>query len=183
MTRREALKLLLLGTAAVAGAPVLPRRTEAAVDLRYLCSGKLDFFNAHTNEYLSIRYLNREGRFDGKALVRLDHLFRCSYDDAPHPIAPDLFLLLDAVRTKLGSRDRPYILLSGYRSPSYNEMLRLEGGGVARNSYHLRGMAADVRMEGVDLVDIERTALLLSMGGVGCYPDFVHLDVGPARQW
>ncbi|GLI33448.1 DUF882 domain-containing protein [Desulforhabdus amnigena] len=183
MTRRQALKLLLLGTAAASTQQVFKREAEAAVSLKYLCTGKLDLHNIHTNESLSIQYLDRGGDFDPQALTKLNHLFRCSYDDSPFPIDPQLFLLLDAVRTKLGSRERHYHLVSGYRSPSYNEYLRQEGHGVAKNSYHIRGMAADVRLEGVDLIDIQKTALLLNVGGVGGYPDFVHLDVGPVRQW
>lgn len=54
---------------------------------------------------------------------------------------------------------------------------------MARHSYHVRGMAADIWVEGVDLRDIAKVAKHLKAGGVGRYADFVHIDVGPVRNW
>lgn len=183
MTRREILKLLFVGTVAPTSLLAPFDREAKAASLRSLCSGKLSFRNIHTNEALEISYLNRRGGFDHKALAKLNHLFRCHFNGRAHRINPDLFLLLDAVRSQLKVRERPYLLISGYRSPRYNMLLRRRGHGVARNSYHIKGMAADVSIDGVPLADIRQAATCLEIGGVGHYADFVHLDVGPVRYW
>lgn len=64
-------------------------------------------------------------------------------------------------------------------------MLANSSDGVARQSYHTKGVAADIRMRGVSLRQIQTTALFMRRGGVGFYPrsDFVHVDVGPVRRW
>ncbi|WP_368188307.1 YcbK family protein [Aestuariibius sp. HNIBRBA575] len=79
----------------------------------------------------------------------------------------------------------PYMLLSGYRSPQTNEMLRSRSSGVARNSLHLRGQAADLRVSGRSVGQIARAASSCSAGGVGRYSgsNFVHMDCGPVRNW
>ena len=91
--------------------------------------------------------------------------------------------MLDAVRSRLGASERPYLLYSGYRSPTYNRLLARRDADVARKSYHIQGMAADIALEGVRLSHIEKAARNLCLGGVGKYGDFVHLDVGPVRRW
>lgn len=154
-----------------------------AASLRSQCSGKLSFRNIHTKENLEIRYLTRKGKYDAHALAKLNYLFRCHFRGSTHRINPELFLLLDVVRSQLKVPERPYLLISGYRSPGYNRFLLRHGHGVARNSYHIKGMAADVRIHGVPLRDIREVATELKIGGVGHYSDFVHLDVGPVRYW
>jgi uncharacterized protein YcbK (DUF882 family) len=163
--------------------PGLWSTSAAAAQLKPLCSGKLSIHNLHTEEYLSGKYLTRDGRFDSKMLKKLTYLFRCRYTGEVHPVSPELFLLLDAVRSKLKAGDRPFQLISGYRSPKLNEMLANCSQSVAHKSYHLKGMAADISIEGVKLTDIRRIATRLKIGGVGQYSDFVHLDVGPVRYW
>ncbi len=145
--------------------------------------GRLHLYNEHTGERLNVCYLGSGRSFDEKSYHELTHFFRCTYDGTIHPIDPMLFVLLDAVQCLLNVQGRPYRLLSGYRSPAYNRLLRGEESGVARHSYHTKGMAADVSIEGVALRDIERAAKRLKLGGVGSYSDFVHLDVGPLRTW
>ena len=58
-------------------------------------------------------------------------------------------------------------------------------GGVAKKSYHMRGMAIDVRLPERDLARLRRTAMAMKRGGVGYYPSsgFIHVDVGPVRYW
>ncbi len=182
MTRRELCKILLLGGVAPSFIPFLDDDAKAA-RLKPLCTGRLTFCNVHTDESMAIRYLNRRGQVDREALARLNRLFRCSYDGTMHRIDPRLFLLLDAVRTRLRVNHRPYLLLSGYRSPTYNNYLFEHYPGVAKHSYHIKGMAADIRIDGVPLHEIHRVAYELRAGGIGSYPDFVHLDVGPVRYW
>jgi uncharacterized protein YcbK (DUF882 family) len=139
--------------------------------------------NAHTGEAGEVEYLDGNGRPDPQGLQALDNLFRCHYTDEQASIDPGLYALLDALRCSLGATDRPYELISGYRSPRYNKLLIARGRKVARNSYHLRGMAADVRLEGVSMATLHTTAVARKAGGVGRYGEFVHVDVGPVRYW
>jgi len=92
--------------------------------------------------------------------------------------------LLHDLQFKLGN-DNPIEIISGYRSPHTNAALARASGGVAHNSYHMRGMAIDIRMQGTSLGRLRNTALAMGRGGVGYYPvsDFVHVDVGPIRHW
>ena len=148
-----------------------------------LCDGTLSFQNAHTGEFISTRYCDEKGRMDGSACRQLSHFFRCHLTGREIKISPHLFLLLDAARKGLRAEEEPFLLYSGYRTPAYNRLLARRDGHVARNSFHTRGMAADVALAGVPLADLERVARNLGMGGVGRYGQFVHLDVGPIRYW
>jgi len=76
-------------------------------------------------------------------------------------------------------------VISGYRSPATNAALRKKGSGVARKSFHTRGMAVDLRIKGVPLRQLYRAAVALKKGGVGIYPSsgFIHVDTGPVRYW
>ncbi len=79
----------------------------------------------------------------------------------------------------------PYMLLSGYRSPETNAMLRSKSKGVARNSLHMKGQAADVRLQSRTVSQMAKAALACEAGGVGKYPrsNFVHMDCGTVRTW
>lgn len=79
----------------------------------------------------------------------------------------------------------PYMLISGYRSPRTNAMLRSKSSGVAKNSRHLRGEAADLRLSTRSVNQIARAASACNAGGVGRYSgsNFVHVDCGPVRSW
>ncbi len=81
--------------------------------------------------------------------------------------------------------NKPYMLLSGYRSPETNAMLRSSSSGVARNSLHMRGQAADLRMDGRSVRQIAAAAASCNAGGVGRYSgsNFVHMDCGDVRSW
>jgi uncharacterized protein YcbK (DUF882 family) len=81
--------------------------------------------------------------------------------------------------------DEPYMMLSGYRSPETNALLRSRSSGVARNSLHMQGQAADLRLRGRSVSQMARAAAACSAGGVGKYSrsNFVHMDCGPVRLW
>ena len=81
--------------------------------------------------------------------------------------------------------DSPFLMLSGYRSPKTNAMLRSRSSAVARNSLHMQGQAADLRLNGRSVAQISRAAISCSAGGVGKYSrsNFVHMDCGPVRIW
>ena len=76
-------------------------------------------------------------------------------------------------------------MISAYRSPETNEMLRARSGGVARSSQHVLGKAIDLRLRGVETKRLRDAAIELQRGGVGYYErsDFVHIDTGRVRRW
>ncbi|SMX36314.1 Peptidase M15 [Maliponia aquimaris] len=79
----------------------------------------------------------------------------------------------------------PYMLISGYRSPSTNAMLRARSSGVAKNSRHLLGQAADLQLSSRSVHQMYKAAAACNAGGVGRYSksNFVHMDCGPVRTW
>lgn len=76
-------------------------------------------------------------------------------------------------------------IISAYRSPKTNQMLRTKSGGVAKRSLHMQGRAIDVRLCGCDLKTLRDQALAMKAGGVGYYPksNFIHIDTGRFRSW
>jgi uncharacterized protein YcbK (DUF882 family) len=76
-------------------------------------------------------------------------------------------------------------VVSGYRSPKYNLMLRKKGRQVARDSQHTHGNAVDFRIKGVTTKQVLHYVRSLRVGGVGFYPhsQFVHSDTGRVRYW
>lgn len=90
-----------------------------------------------------------------------------------------------AASHRLLDTDASYLLLSGYRSPQTNAMLRSRSRGVARNSLHMKGQATDIRLENRSVSQVARAAMSCSAGGVGKYSksNFVHVDCGDVRTW
>ena len=100
-----------------------------------------------------------------------------------HPIEPGLLDLITDLRARVGSR-APFQVISGYRSPQTNAMLREQSAEVAQHSLHMDGKAIDIFLEDVQLDYVRLAAMDLSRGGVGYYPGrFLHVDVGPVRHW
>jgi uncharacterized protein YcbK (DUF882 family) len=121
------------------------------------------------------------------ALAQLNHLLRDFRTSLEKPIDPKLFDLLHELGGTLET-DQPYHIISGYRSPETNAMLRERGGahtGVASGSLHMVGKAIDIRLPGVKLDHLRSAAASLKLGGVGFYPssNFVHIDTGRVRYW
>lgn len=79
----------------------------------------------------------------------------------------------------------PFTLLSGYRNPATNAMLRRRSRGVAKNSRHMVGQAADLRLKSRSVSQMTKAAQACHSGGVGTYSraNFVHMDCGPVRLW
>jgi len=96
----------------------------------------------------------------------------------------NLMHLLHKLRNKVHSR-QPFNVISGYRSPATNAKLREKSNGVAKKSFHMRGMAIDISLQGCDLHELHRAARELHLGGVGYYPKsgFIHVDTGRPRYW
>lgn len=118
------------------------------------------------------------------ALSRVDRFLRDFRTGEIHEIDPALLDLLNDLAALTGAAE-PYHVISGYRSPTTNAMLRRRSGGVARRSLHMDGKAVDVRLPGVPLRTLRDAAVSLGRGGVGYYPgpDFVHVDTGAVRIW
>jgi len=147
---------------------------------------RVRFHNLHTDEKLDAVYWE-QGRYVPDALHAVNTVLRDFRTGDVHMMDPALLDLLVAVSAKTETNS-PFYVISGYRSPQTNAMLRDEGGagtGVAKKSLHLEGKAIDIRLGDVALSHLHNAALSLGGGGVGYYPtsDFVHLDVGAVRQW
>jgi len=139
--------------------------------------------NLHTGETLESCYFNGH-RYVRSELKRLNHICRDFRRNEVHPMDKGLFDQLTRIQTLIGSEAEVQII-SGYRSPATNEMLRQNSNGVAQKSFHMMGKAFDFRLDGVPLKQVHEAALSLKAGGVGYYPrsGFVHIDTGPVRNW
>jgi uncharacterized protein YcbK (DUF882 family) len=146
---------------------------------------ELSLANIHTGEKLKVEYW-ANGQYLPDALAEVDRLLRDFRTGQVHPMAPQLLDLLVRLRGRLDTVE-PVNVISGFRSPATNAMLRAEHehSGVATKSLHMQGMAIDIRIPGRALSDLHMAALAARGGGVGFYPssDFVHVDVGRVRSW
>jgi uncharacterized protein YcbK (DUF882 family) len=146
----------------------------------------LSFFNTHTGERLTAAYCCG-GEYQPDALAQINHILRDFRVNEIKPIDPKLLDLLHELGGTLET-DRPFHVISGYRSPHTNAVLRERGGaqtGVASKSLHMVGKAIDIRVPGVKLDHLRGAARSLKLGGVGYYPasNFVHVDTGRVRFW
>ena len=144
---------------------------------------QLSFYHTHTAESLTVTYY-REGGYVPSALAELNHFLRDFRTDDAVNMDPAVFDILYDIQIASGSVGT-YQIISAYRSPATNEMLRGNSKGVATNSQHLLGKAIDVRLTDLDTAELRDVALSLQRGGVGYYrkSDFVHVDTGRVRQW
>lgn len=143
----------------------------------------LKFFHTHTGESLRVIYF-RQGEYDPRALADIKIFLADWRDQQQHDLDPRLMDVLWQIQQATGSTDT-WEVISAYRSPATNEMLRSKSSGVAKKSQHLVGNAIDVRLRGLDLEVLRDTAKTLKLGGVGYYAksDFVHVDTGRVRYW
>lgn len=145
----------------------------------------LSLYNTHTHERLTVTY-KRNGRFVQAGLNQLNRFLRDWRRDEVTRIDPDLFDIVWTVYREVGASE-PIHVVSAYRSPATNNMLRRRSSGVARNSQHTQGRAMDFFIPGVAAAEIRAAGLRLQQGGVGFYPrsatPFVHLDTGSVRMW
>jgi uncharacterized protein YcbK (DUF882 family) len=144
---------------------------------------RLQFHNLHTGEMANLAYWE-QGAYVPESLAEINHILRDYRNDEVAAIDSSLLDLLHRVNSVVGT-SAPFEIISGYRSPATNQMLRKNSNGVAKHSLHMEGKAIDIRIPGIALADLHRTALKLQGGGVGYYPgsNFVHMDVGRVRTW
>jgi uncharacterized protein YcbK (DUF882 family) len=143
----------------------------------------LAFYHTHTRERLRVTYA-ANGTYIPEALDEVNHFLRDFRTGDVHPLDPMLLDALHDLRARAGGKGT-FEIISAYRSPRTNEMLRDRSNGVAQTSLHMEGKAIDVRLTGVPIARLREEALALQVGGVGYYPDseFVHVDTGRVRQW
>ena len=143
----------------------------------------LAFYNTHTAENLDVCYY-RNGEYRPEVLTQINTILRDHRTNEIKPIDPQLLDMLFALSAKIDRSD-PFHVISGYRSPRSNAMLRKNGNGVASRSLHMQGKAIDIRVPGYDTEMLKKVAISMKAGGVGYYPepDFVHIDTGRFRTW
>ena len=144
----------------------------------------LYFYNPHTGEKLDVSYFTK-GRYSPVAMKDINQIFRDHRTGAIKPIDQNLLDYLYALSNKLETPRTPFHIISGYRSPETNALLRRQSGQVAKDSFHIKGKAVDIRLPGRSIASIRNAAVSLKAGGVGYYPNdqFVHIDVGDIRCW
>jgi uncharacterized protein YcbK (DUF882 family) len=177
MTLLASRRLVLGAAAGAAVASALPARAQRVGDrARFL------WVRNQAGEEVSGYYIKADGWIDWRLVQRLQTLFRDLRENAPGPMP---VLLLDVLwLIQSGWRhERPLMLLSGYRTPRTNSSLE----GAAYHSRHLEGQAADIVLRDVPVSQVAESATSFSriynFMGVGIYPRFVHVDIGPKRAW
>ncbi len=170
--------LLKAGFGGVFTALMLPLERAGAMHER-----RLAFYHTHTGKRLDVVY-KRNGEFVPEALSVINTFLSDFRTGDVAEMDPHLLDLIYDLREALGS-EGTYEVISAYRSPATNDMLRQRSGGVAKNSQHLLGKAIDVRLGDVDLTKLRDTAIAMQRGGVGYYasPNFAHIDTGRVRRW
>ncbi len=143
---------------------------------------QLSFYHTHTGERLAMDYCPNQYR--GAVERTLEYFLRDFRTGEIHSIDPGLLDTLCRIQGKCKSRGS-YQVISGYRSPETNELLRQRGSGVAKKSLHMRGQAIDVRLSNQSTKELRDIAASLHNGGVGYYAssDFIHIDTGKNRVW
>ncbi len=146
-------------------------------------NNKISFYHTHTGEEISL-FVHRNGVFSRQDKSRLFTFLRDFRTGDIHQMDVKLFQTLAKIKDITGSKG-VYEVISGYRSPKTNDMLRAKTSGVAKKSYHMKGQAIDIRLTDVKTSELRDVAKALKAGGVGYYrkSDFIHLDTGPVRAW
>jgi len=165
------------GLAAVAAAPVyarVPGFLRRSGDVR-----RIRMYSQRTGESIDTIYY-ADGRYIPEVIDEISYFMRDWRQNAVRKYDPRNVDIL-ATTLRLMETEEPYLLISGYRTPKTNRMLR----GAASNSYHMRAMAADVRLKSRSVRHIAAAAKACKGGGVGTYgrSNFVHMDCGPLRTW
>lgn len=144
---------------------------------------RLAFRNTHTGESFSGVY--RVGnKYLPDAFKQINMVMRDFRTNQVYAMDPRVIDIIYTVHRMTGQH-KPFEIISGYRSPKTNQMLRGKSSGVAKKSYHMKGQAIDLRMKDFSTKRIRDIAISLRAGGVGYYSksDFIHVDTGDVRDW
>ena len=166
--------------------PVLPRSSSSAARPGLVETVRLKLHHLHTGESIDVAY-KQNGQFSAGGVTMLNQFLRDHRTNETADYDPREFDLLHSLLVKLNRPNAIIDIVCGYRSPWSNNFLRTRGPvtGVAEHSQHMLSKAIDIRIPGVSTLALRNAALSLGMGGVGYYPtsQFVHVDVGPVREW
>jgi uncharacterized protein YcbK (DUF882 family) len=185
MTKQAGLtRRALLGAFAATSVAAAPTFANAfgflrgAGDIR-----RIRMYSGRTGETLDTIYWV-DGDYVDEAVTEIAHFMRDWRNNKVIGIDTRTIDIMSASH-RLLRVDEPYLLLSGYRSPETNAMLRSRSSGVAKNSLHMKGQAADLRLRSRNVAQMAQAASACSAGGVGRYSksNFVHMDCGPVRTW
>lgn len=179
LSRRTVLTTGAAGlVAAVTGFQAAPAIARGAGNFRALA-----LVNHRTAEKLNSVYWV-EGDYIPEALEAFNYILRDWRQDEAINIDASLLDIMAATHNLLDTTE-PFQVVSGYRSPKTNAMLRSRSRGVARNSYHTKGMACDLTLDTRSVGQMASAAQSLGAGGVGRYSrsKFAHVDTGPVRDW
>ncbi len=188
VVRSTAAAFLLLALCGGSRADSVPSPTAPAKapTQGILDSFRLRLHHLHTGESIDVAY-KRGSDYDTGAVNMLNHFLRDHRTEDTADYDPREFDLLHSLLVKLGRPNAVIDIVCGYRTPQSNNFLRTRSAdtGVAEHSQHMLSKAIDIRIPGVSTMALRNAALSLGMGGVGYYPvsQFVHVDVGPVRQW
>jgi uncharacterized protein YcbK (DUF882 family) len=184
LSRRNLLKAGLSLTALTVASPAFAMFQLSPYTYGGRDGGKktLKFFNTHTLESTEAMFF--DGTFDQQGLEKIYHILRDHRSGEVAPIDKDLLVMLHDLKVTLDTNE-PFHIISGFRSEKTNAMLRQNSEGVAKKSFHMKGMAIDIRVPGINTQGLCDLAKDSERGGVGYYApsDFVHLDTGPVRSW
>ena len=144
---------------------------------------RIQMYSGRTGETLDMIYWV-DGDYIKPALKEISLFMRDWRENRAISIDPRTVDIMAASHALL-EVDEPYLLLSGYRTAKTNAMLRSNSSGVASNSYHIKGQAADLRLKNRSVAQMTKAAAYCKAGGVGTYygSNFVHMDSGPVRHW
>jgi len=174
----------LLGAFAATALTAAPTFSNAAGFLR---GGgdirRIKMYSGRTGERIDMIYWI-EGKYIKDAVKEVNYFMRDWRTDGVKNMDLRTIDIMAAAHNLMDASE-PYMLLSGYRSPKTNAMLRSRSRGVAKNSLHMRGQAADLRLGSRSVSQMARAAIACRGGGVGKYPgsNFVHMDCGDVRSW
>lgn len=175
--RRTFLKLGVLSTAGI----LLPTEWAKAAAMR---ERMLVMHNPHTGENLRTVFWTPDYGYIQPSIDEISTFFRDFRQNTIKPVDIDLLNILNYMQTNVGM-NHTIQLNSGYRSPATNNMLSRHSRSVAKHSYHMKAMAADIAISGYSSSQLKRLAVNLHGGGVGTYrgANFIHVDCGPIRYW
>ncbi len=146
----------------------------------------LYLYHAHRKDSIAATF-RVNGHYDPAVLKQLNWFLRDWRNDQEVNMDPRLFDVLWEAYRSAGrmAPDDPVTVLSAYRSPETNAMLRRRSHRVAEHSQHMLGKAMDTTISGLSMEKLREVGMRMQRGGVGYYPglNFVHLDVGGVRHW
>ncbi|WP_305968623.1 MULTISPECIES: YcbK family protein [unclassified Mameliella] len=174
----------LLGAFAATAVAAAPTYSNAAGFLRGAGDvRRIRMYSGRTGERVDMIYWI-EGDYLADAIKEINYFMRDWRNNQVKSIDIRTIDIMAASHNLLDVSE-PYMLISGYRSPETNAMLRARSSGVAKNSRHLVGQAADLRLASRSVSQMYRAAKACNAGGVGRYTrsNFVHMDCGPVRSW